>query len=297
MRLHLVDGTYELFRAHFSKRPDQTDPRGRDVKATAGVASSILALLEDPDEQVTHIAVAFDNPVRSFRNELYAGYKTEEGVPAELLAQFDRVEEATRAIGVVVWSMDRWEADDALATGAARWGAEVDQVRILTPDKDLGQCIRGERVVQVDRMRKKVVDQAGLLAVRGVLPESIPDYLALVGDTADGIPGIKGFGEKTAAALLREYVHLEQIPPYARDWKVNVRGAAALAPLLAASRDEVLLYRTLATLVTDVPLPESLDDLRWRGVPRAAYGAWCDELGLSDAMRSRPARYRDGDLR
>jgi 5'-3' exonuclease len=291
MRLHLVDGTYELFRAHFSKRPDQIDPRGRDVKATAGVASSILALLEDPDEQVTHIAVAFDNPVRSFRNELYGGYKTEEGVAAELLAQFDRVEEATRAIGVVVWSMDRWEADDALATGAARWGAEVDQVRILTPDKDLGQCIRGERVVQVDRMRKKLIDETGLLAVRGVLPESIPDYLALVGDTADGIPGIKGFGEKTAAALLREYVHVERIPQNARDWKVNVRGAAALAPLLAASRDEVLLYRTLATLVTDVPLTESLDDLRWRGVPRAAFNAWCDELGLSDAMRARPTRY------
>jgi 5'-3' exonuclease len=291
MRLHLVDGTYELFRAHFSKRPDQVDPRGRDVKATTGVASSLLALIEDPDERVTHIAVAFDNPIRSFRNDLFAGYKTEEGVPEELLAQFDRVEEATRAIGVAVWSMDRWEADDALATGAARWGAEVEQVRILTPDKDLGQCIRGERVVQVDRMRRKVIDEAGLLSVRGVMPASIPDYLALVGDTADGIPGIKGFGEKTAAALLREYVHVERIPEHARDWKVNVRGAAVLAPLLAASREEVLLYRRLATLTTDVPIAESLEDLRWRGVPRAAFAAWCDELGLSEAMRSRPSRY------
>jgi 5'-3' exonuclease len=291
VRIHLVDGTYELFRAHFSKRPDQTDPRGRDVKATAGVVSSLLALLADPEEQVTHLAIAFDNPVRSFRNDLFAGYKTEEGVPAELLAQFDLVEEAARAIGIVVWSMDRWEADDALATAAARWSKEADQVRILTPDKDLGQCIRGERVVQVDRMRSKVIDEAALLLVRGITPESIPDYLALVGDTADGIPGIKGFGEKTAAALLREFVHVERIPEQARDWKVNVRGAATLAPVLAASRDEVLLYRTLATLVTDVPLPESLEDLRWRGVPRAAFERWCDALGVSEQMRARPPRF------
>ncbi len=290
-RLHLVDGTYELFRAHFSKRPDQHDREGRDVKGTVGVASSMLALLDDPEEQVTHLAVAFDNPIRSFRNDLFAGYKTEEGVAEELLAQFDRVEEAVRAIGVTVWSMDPWEADDALATAAARWGDDVDQVRILTPDKDLGQSIRGTRVVQVDRMRKKTIDADGLLSARGIRPESIPDYLALVGDTADGIPGIDGFGEKTAAALLREYGHLEQIPAAARDWKVTVRGAPTLAPLLAASREEALLYRKLATLVTDVPLPESLEDLRWRGVPRAAYAKWCDALGLSDAMRARPSRF------
>jgi 5'-3' exonuclease len=291
VRLHLVDGTYELFRAHFSKRPDQTDAAGRDVKATVGVVSSILALIDDPDEQVTHLAVAFDNPIRSFRNDLFDGYKTDEGVPAELLAQFDWVEDGMRAIGVPVWSMKEWEADDALATAAARWSGAVAQVRILTPDKDLGQSIRGEEVVQVDRMRKKVIDEAALLVARGITPESVPDYLALVGDTADGIPGLKGFGEKTAAALLREYVHLEQIPPYARDWKVNVRGAAALAPLLASSREEALLYRKLATLVTDVPLPESLEDLCWRGVPREAFAEWCDRLALSDQMRSRPSRY------
>ena len=291
MRLHVVDGTYELFRAHFSKRPEQTDPAGHDVKATVGVVSSVLALIDDPDEQVTHLAVAFDNPIRSFRNDLYAGYKTEEGVASELLAQFDRVEEGVRAIGVPVWSMAEWEADDALATAAARWGGEVEQVRILTPDKDLGQCIRGEKVVQVDRMRKKVIDEAALLVARGIAPESVPDYLALVGDTADGIPGIKGFGEKTAAALLRAYVHLEAIPPDARSWTVNVRGAPALAPLLAASRDEVLLYRKLATLVTDVPLPETLEELRWRGVPRAAFAAWCDALALSEQFRTRPSRY------
>ena len=291
MRLHLVDGTYELFRAHFSKRPDHADPSGRDVKATLGVAGSILALLAEPAEEVTHVAVAFDNPIRSFRNDLFDGYKTDDGVPREILAQFDLVEEAMRAIGVVVWSMDRWEADDALATAAARWADAVDQVRIMTPDKDLGQCIRGERVVQVDRMRGKVTGQAELLAAKGILPESIPDWLALVGDTADGIPGIKGFGEKTAAALLREYVHLENIPARASDWKVSVRGASTLAPVLAASRDEVLLYRKLATLVSDVPLPQTLEDLRWKGVPRAAYEAWCEALAASDGMRSRPHRY------
>jgi 5'-3' exonuclease len=291
VRLHLVDGTYELFRAHFSKRPEARDPAGRDVKATVGVVSSMLALIDDPEERVTHLAAAFDNPVRSFRNDLYDGYKTEEGVPPELLAQFDRVEEAMRAIGVVVWSMDRWEADDALATAAARWADAVEQVRILTPDKDLGQCLRGERVVQVDRMRKRVIDQNGLLALRGIAPESIPDYLALVGDTADGIPGIKGFGEKTAAALLREYLHVERIPERARDWKVDVRGAATLAPTLAASREEVALYRKLATLVTDVPLTESLEDLAWRGVPRPAFEAWCDALGQSEQMRARPSRF------
>jgi 5'-3' exonuclease len=161
----------------------------------------------------------------------------------------------------------------------------------MTPDKDLGQCIRSDHVVQVDRMRNKVTGEAELLATRGVLPESIPDYLALVGDTADGIPGIKGFGEKTAAALLREYLHVESIPARGRDWKPSVRGAMTLAPLLAASRDDVLLYRKLATLVTDVPLAETLDDLRWRGAPRKAYEAWCDALAVSESMRTRPPRF------
>src|SRR5258706_689844 len=185
MKLHLVDGTYELFRAHFSKRPSAQAPDGRDVKASLGVVGSMLALFDDPDEQATHVAIAFDNPIRSFRNDLYDGYKTEAGVPPELLAQFDLVEEAMRAIGITVWSMDRWEADDALATGAARWRDAVDQVRIMTPDKDLGQSLRGTRVVQVDRMRRKVIDEQALLEVRGIAPASIPDWLALVGDTAD----------------------------------------------------------------------------------------------------------------
>ena len=287
MRLHVVDGTYELFRAHYSKRPSHTDAKGRDVKATVGVVSSMFALLDDPDEQATHLGVAFDNPIVSFRNELFAGYKTGEGVDPALLGQFDRVEEAMRAMGLVVWSMDRWEADDALATAASRWAKDVEQVRIMTPDKDLGQCLVGTHVVQVDRMRKKVVDEAALLAARGIAPRSVPDYLALVGDTADGIPGIPGFGEKTAAALLRAYGHLEAIPRSAADWNVTVRGASVLAEKLSARLDDARLYRTLATLVRDVPLAESLHDLEWRGVRREAFSAWCDDVRAPASLRAR----------
>ena len=207
-RVHLVDGTFELFRAHFTKRPGHVAPGGWEAKATVGLAMSMLGLLHDPAEAVTHVAVAFDNPIRSFRNDLWRGYKTDEGVPPELLAQFDAAEEAVRAIGVTVWSMREYEADDALATGAARFRDEVEQVRILTPDKDLGQCISGRRVVQVDRMRKREVDEEALVARRGIRPESVPDFLALVGDDADGFPGLPGFGEKTAAALLARFVHL-----------------------------------------------------------------------------------------
>jgi 5'-3' exonuclease len=290
MRLHVVDGTYELFRAHYSKRPSHVDPKGRDAKATVGVVWSMFGLLDDVEERATHVAVAFDNPIRSFRNDLFDGYKTEDGIDPDLRSQFDRVEEAVRAMGLVVWSMDRWEADDALATAAARWAGDVEQVRIMTPDKDLGQCIRDGHVVQVDRMRKKVIDEEGLLAARGIAPASIPDYLALVGDTADGIPGIAGFGEKTAAALLRAYGHLEAIPRNASQGAVEVRGASKLAETLAAHMDAARLYRTLATLVCDVPLTEALDDLRWRGVPRDAFVTWCDDVGASESMRARAGR-------
>jgi len=281
MRVHVVDGTFELFRAHFSKRPDHKTPDGRDGKATLGVAHSLLALLQDEGEAVTHLAVAFDNPIRSFRNDLYDGYKTEEGVLPELLAQFD----------FVVWSMDRWEADDALATAAARFAGEVEQVRILTPDKDLGQSIVGQRVVQVDRIRRRVIDEDALVAQRGVLPASIPDWLALVGDSADGFPGLPGFGEKTAAALLRAYGHLEAIPQRAAEWPTSVRGAERLAATFTAQREEALLYRTLATLVRDVPLVEDLAALEWRGVPRKEFDAFCDEVGGDGGLRVRPRRY------
>ena len=290
MRLHLVDGTFELFRAHFSKRPLVMDADGRDVKATVGVVWSLIGVLEDPAEQATHIAVAFDNPIRSFRNDLYPFYKTDEGVPPELLAQFDIVEEAVRNLGVVVWSMDEWEADDALATAAARWAPEVEQVRILTPDKDLGQCLSGTHVVQVDRIRRRVIDEEALLAMRGIRPEAIPDYLALVGDSADGFPGIPGFGEKTAAALLSRFIHLEAVPVDPSDWPPEIRNGWRLATTLRELRKEAQLYRTLATLRTDVPLEETLDDLEWRGALREPFQAWCDKLKLTD-LRGRPRRW------
>lgn len=292
MRLHVIDGTYELFRAHYSPRPDHRAPAGWDAKATVGLVSSLLALLHDPSEAVTHLAVAFDNPIRSFRNDLFAGYKSDAGVPPELRAQFDAVEEAVRATGVVVWSMDEYEADDALATAARRYAGETDQVRILTPDKDLAQCLRGDRVVQVDRRQKKVTDEAAFRATRGYAPESVPDFLALAGDTADGIPGLPGFGDKSAAALLGAYVHIENIPEHPYLWTVKPRGALQLGATLSARRPEALLYRKLATLVDTVPLAESLEDLRFRGVPRASFESWCDSVGVTSLKRV-PKLWRD----
>jgi 5'-3' exonuclease len=290
MRLHLVDGTYELFRAHFSHRPPRVRD-GRDLKATVGLAASMLSLLQEREEAVTHVGIAFDNPIRSFRNDLYDGYKSDEGVPPEIRGQFDDAEEAARALGMVVWSMDRYEADDALATAAGRWREEVEQVRILTPDKDLGQSIVGQRVVAVDRLRKRTIDEAELLKTRGVRPESIPDWLGLVGDTADGLPGVSGFGEKTSAALLRAFGHIEAIPLDPRAWPREVRQADRLAATLATERDNAIFYRKLATLALDAPLPERLGDLEWRGVPREAFLKWCDRVGAGD-LRERPQRWR-----
>lgn len=289
MRLHLVDGTFELFRAHYAPRPSRTAPDGQDVKATVGVAASLLRLMDDPDERATHLAVAFDNPVESFRNRLFDGYKTGEGMDPALAAQFDLVEEVTAALGIVVWPMDEYEADDALATAARRWRDDVDQVRILTPDKDLGQCVTGTRVVQVDRIRRRVIDEDGVRERNGVAPASIPDWLALVGDTADGIPGVPGFGAKTAAALLSHYGTVAAIPADPARWAVRVRGAARLAAALNAMREEAALYRTLAILAEDVPLDESLDDLRWRGAHRAAVDEVSARLGGLDIF---PARWR-----
>jgi 5'-3' exonuclease len=277
VKLHLVDGTYELFRAFYSKRPD------RPNKAVVGLIDSLLTLAADPDEHVTHVGVAFDNPIRSFRNDLFAGYKTEEGVDPELLAQFDAAEEATRALGMTAWPMDRFEADDALATAAARWAGEVEQVRILTPDKDLGQCIVGQKVVQVDRMRRKLVDEPGLIALRGIQPRSIPDWLALVGDTADGVPGLDGFGEKGAATVLAKFVHLEQIPDDPRAWPA-VRGAERLAATLKAERADAMLYRELTRLRTDAPVTETLEQLRW-SAPGPGFAAWCERMDATNLLR------------
>ena len=279
MRLHLVDGTFELFRAHYGKRPDRVSPSGMDVKATVGVLASLIGLLQDAAEQATHVAVAFDNPVESFRNTLFAGYKTSAGMDPAILAQFDLVEEAARALGVTVWSMAHYEADDALATAALRWRDAVAEVRILTPDKDLGQCVSGNRVVQVDRIRRRVIDEDGVRRRFGCAPASIPDYLALVGDSADGIPGIPGFGAKTAAALLAVYGTVEAIPRRSADWGVELRGAMRLAATLDGKREEARLYKQLATLATDVPLPETLQELRWRGAHEERYRALEAALG------------------
>lgn len=290
MRLHLVDGTFELFRAQYSKRPDHHTPDGRPFKAVAGLLSSMIALLTDPAEAVTHLAIAFDNPIRSFRNDLYAGYKTDEGMDPELRSQFDAAEAAMVALGVAVWSMDRWEADDALATAATRWRDEVEQVRILTPDKDLGQVLHGTRVVQVDRIRQTETDEAAFRARRGIAPASLPDFLGLVGDSADGFPGLKGWGETSTAKVLGRWGHIEAIPAVASDWDVDVRGAERLASSLRENLADALLYRTLATVVTDVPLPQDLDGLRWRG-PTAGFVEGCRRTGLS-GMVGRVPRVR-----
>jgi 5'-3' exonuclease len=280
VRVHLVDGTYELYRAHYSPRPDHREPSGTDAKATVGIVESMLALLHDSDEAVTHIAVVFDNPIRSFRNDLYPPYKSDEGVPPELRTQFDAAERAVRSIGVNVWPMREYEADDGLASGARKFRDEAEQVRILTPDKDLGQCIRGDRVIQVDRRQKKVTNEPAFRVERGFGPESMPDFLALTGDSADGFPGLPGFGKKSAAMLMGAYERLERIPADSSEWKVKPRGALQLAATLTERRDEAFLYRKLATLIDTVPLEDSLDDLKFRGVPRARFERWCDELGV-----------------
>jgi len=290
-RLHLIDGTYELYRAHFSPRPGHTSPAGLDRKATVGVVASLLSLLHDEAEAVTHIAVAFDNPIRSFRNDLFDAYKSDEGVLPELRAQFDSVEEAVRAIGVAVWSMREFEADDGLASGAHRFAGEVDQVRIMTPDKDLAQCLRGDRVVQIDRRQNKLTDEATFRATRGYAPTSVPDFLALTGDTADGIPGLPGFGEKGAGLLVGAYGHLEAIPDDVRAWTVRPRGAEKLAAVLALRREEALFYRKLATLIETAPVAASLDEVAFRGVPRARFEAWCAELGARTLLGT-PRRWQ-----
>ena len=290
MRLHVVDGTYELYRAHFSKRPEHRDAQGRPAKAVAAFAASLLALLHDAEETVTHIAVAFDNPIRSFRNELFEGYKTDEGVPPELRAQFDGAEEATRALGVVAWSMSTFEADDALATAAVRFATEVEQVRILTPDKDLHQVVAGSRIVQVDRVRRRVIDEAAVRAQWGIAPSLMADLLALTGDPADGVPGLPGFGPKTAAVLLSAFGSLDAIPDDGAQWPASVRGAARLAPVLRARRADARLYRELTRLRLDVPLGGGLDALRFDGTPRARFLAFCEEYKLR-TLAERPTRW------
>jgi 5'-3' exonuclease len=291
MRIHLVDGTYELFRAHFGA-PEATAPDGTPVGATVGLVRSLLSLLRE--DGVTHVACAFDTVIESFRNELFPGYKTGEGVPEELMAQFPLAERAARALGVVVWPMVEFEADDALATAAARGHAspDVEQVVICSPDKDLAQCVRDTRVVCYDRRRRLTYDRAGVLEKFGIAPESIPDWLALVGDDADGIPGVPRWGPRSAATLLARYAHLEAIPDDPAQWRVSVRGADGLARSLREHREEVALYRLLATLRTDVPLAEESEALRWRGAVRGELEDLCRELGSEDIVE-RVHRWQD----
>src|SRR4051812_46560035 len=277
MNVHLVDGTYELFRAFYAV-PSAKNSAGLEVGAVRGLARSMLALLREPG--VSHVAVAFDHVIESFRNQLFDGYKTGEGIDPDLWGQFELAERVCSALGIVVWPMVEFEADDALATAAARFARlpEVEQVLIASPDKDLAQCVVGTRVVCLDRMRKKVLDEAGVITKFGVRPAQIPDYLALVGDTADGIPGIPRWGAKSAAAVLREHGTIDAIPDSAASWRVSVRGAAALAESLAGRRADALLYKRLATLRVDVPLTENLADLRYRGALRAPLEALAAEL-------------------
>ncbi len=277
MIVTLIDGTYELFRSYYGA-PSSKLADGREVGATRGLMRSLAGFLEQAGN--THVGIAFDTVIESFRNGLFPGYKTGEGIDPELFAQFPLIERATRAMGIVTWSMIDFEADDALATAALRFADDprVEQVRIASPDKDLCQCVRDDRVVVLERKSGKLTNAEGVAARLGVLPNQVPAYLALVGDTADGIPGVPRWGEKSAGAVLRHYPTLAAIPRDASRWEVKVRGAAALAESLQAVGPAVELYETLATLRTDVPLSESLDDLAWRGVDAAAFKAICAEL-------------------
>jgi 5'-3' exonuclease len=277
VRAHLVDGTYELFRHHFAL-PSHRDGAGVEVAAVRGVLYSLLTLLE---EGATHVGVATDHVIESFRNDLWPGYKTGDGIDPDLLGQFPLLEDALVALGVTVWPMVELEADDALAAAAhvAARDARVEQVVICTPDKDLAQCVDGDRVVQLDRRTGRLVDDAGVVAKFGVRPESIPDYLALVGDSADGFPGLPGWGAKSAGAVLARYGHLEAIPEHAHAWDVTVRGATKLATVLAAEREYAELFRNLATLRIDADVG-GVDDWEWVG-PRPELGAWAERVGAA----------------
>ena len=280
MKIHLIDGTYELFRAYYAM-PAIRAPDGRPVGAVRGLLQTVFALLRQED--VKYLGCAFDHVIESFRNRMFAGYKTGVGIPADLLAQFEMAERAVSSLGIVVWPMVEYEADDAIATAAFRWQEhpQVDQVVICSPDKDLAQMVRGRQVVCVDRRRNITYDEDGVREKFGVSPESIPDYLGLVGDSADGIPGIPRWGTKTAASILCRYIHIEAIPDDPSEWEMQLRGANAIASSLAEHREEALLYRDLATLRVDVELPENLDELQWNGVRRNEFEELCAELGFT----------------
>ncbi len=289
MKIHLVDGTYELFRAHYSPRPGRITPDGREIKATHGMTQSLIALLGQ--SEVTHVAVAFDTVIRSFRNDLFDGYKTGDGVEPALLAQFPLAERITAALGLTVWPMVEFEADDAIGAAAVRFAASplVERVVMCSPDKDLAQVVSGDRVVMLDRRKREVIDEDGVVAKFGVSPPSIPDYLALVGDSADGIPGIRGWGARTTATVLTRYESMDQIPTDAADWDLSVRGAANLVKVMTEQWDNAQLYRQLATLRLDVPLPETEpEQLRWMGVRQPEFADLCQSLGLESLLNRLP---------
>jgi 5'-3' exonuclease len=284
--IHLVDGTYELFRHYFAV-PSARDKDGREVGAVRGVLASVLSMM---NEGATHIAVATDHVIESFRNAMWPGYKTGEGVEPDLLAQFPLLEEVLSAAGIVVWPMVEFEADDALAAAAAKAAQDerAGRVIISTPDKDLAQCVRGTRVVQLNRRTGVVSDEAGVIQKFGVSPESIPDYLALVGDSPNGYPGLQGWGAKSSAAVLAKFVHLESIPNDFRAWGVNVTSASTLGATLSRDMERALLFRTLATLRTDIPLFDNVDQLRWTG-PTSAFDTIAKHLDTAVAgSRNRP---------
>jgi 5'-3' exonuclease len=289
LEIYLVDGTYELFR-HYYAVPAARDADGHEVGAVRGVLRSLLGMLRSG---VTHMAVATDHVIESFRNGLWGGYKTAEGVEPDLLAQFPVLEEVLAAAGIVVWPMVEFEADDALAAGAtaAARDPRVERVIICTPDKDLGQCVTGTRIVQLNRRTNAILDEAGIVQKFGVLPESIPDYLALVGDSADGYPGLRGWGAKSSAAVLAKFRHLEAIPADSREWFVNATNAGALADILVRERAQALLFRTLATLRTDIRLFDNVDQLRWKGpTPEFAATAAGLDAAVTETRRARGVR-------
>jgi 5'-3' exonuclease len=293
MKLHLVDATFELFRAYYS-RPPRRAPDGRPVNAVQGLVDSMLSLLREPD--VTHIGAATDYVIESWRNDLYPGYKSSAGIDPDLLAQFRDAERALSALGIPVWAMVEDEADDAIATAVGRFASDprVEQVIICSVDKDLAQLVDDERIVLRDRMRRITYDAAGVVEKFGVAPGSIPDYLALVGDSSDGFPGLPGWGSKSAAAVLAKWSHLDDIPPSVLDWDLDLRNASRLAATLQEQRPAAALYRTLATLNrdSDIGKATALDDLEWHGVRRDEFVALCDELGF-DTVRERVHRWHD----
>ena len=292
MKVHLVDGTYELFRGYYAM-PPITAPDGRPVAAVRGLVQTMLALLRQSD--VTHVACAFDHVVESFRNDLFAGYKTGAGVPEDLMGQFELAEQAITSLGIVVWPMIEYEADDALATAASKWrnAPGVEQVVICSPDKDLTQLVRDQRVVCLDRRKNVTLDEAGVWGKFEVSPGSIPDYLALVGDAADGISGIPKWGAKTSSLLLQRYGLIGDIPDDWETWDVELRGAKAIAASLSERRDDAMLYKQLATLRLDVPLDETLDQIEWHGARKEAFQAMCSDLGFRGLMEHPGLRYAE----